>query len=336
MKKEIPPEEIYAPFVINKKPYCFWDIDMPDANRRFINQIDPNYFEYVARVNFAILKNEDLERIDEKTRQYAAVTMRIAYSQALEVLFSFLFASIQAPHCVIGWLLKYTNEDLFDVVKRFRDYEEILHNFPKEIRGWDSLVDIIFQGLDKTQEESISLKLEGFARLWEQFAQDFLDKSFTDEYNSIKHGLRVHMGGFHLMMGPPQEKLGEITPIEKMETVAYSKFGTTFFVSEKIEKTPNYIIHTQSRNWNPENYYHALILISVSIKNILVFLKMINGNKEMLEFILPNDEDFHRKPWLVGSGMSMGQKSNINVSKIPLLSKEDVLATYNKSDVEKS
>ena len=332
MKKKLPPKHFRVPFVVNEKTYCFWDADIAEINTRFINQIDPNYFEYVANANFAILNNEDKEKVDEKTKQYAAITMRIAYSQGLEVLFSFLFASIQAPDCVIGWLLKYSNSDLSDVVKKFRNYEKILSKLPKEIRDWNALVDNIFFWLDESQKVTTAPILEGFARLWGQFAQDFLDVNFTNEYNSIKHGLRVHMGGFHLMIGPPQEKIGEITPIEKMETMAYSEFGTTFFVSEKIEKTPNYIVHTQSRNWNPEDCYNALVLISLSIKNILVFLKKINGNKEALEYLLPNDEEFYRKPWLKGSGTSMGHKSTIRTSAIPLLSKDDILSVYKKSE----
>jgi hypothetical protein len=330
MNKQLPPKEFCAPFVIDEKPHCFWDENIPETNMRFINQIDPNYFEYVANVNFGILNNENKEQIDDKTRQYAAVTMRLAYSQGLEVLFSLLFASIQAPHCVVGWLLKYSNADLLNVVKKFRDYNEILHCFPITIRGWDTLVELFFSGFDKEQKENLMPRIKGFALLWGQFSQDFLDSKFCDEYNSIKHGLRVYMGGFHLMIGPPQEQIGELTPIEKMETMAYSKFGTTFFVSERIDKTPNYVIHTQSRNWDPENYYHALQLISVSLKNIIAYLKLINGNKESLEYILPEDEEFYRKPWLIGSGMSMGHKSTINTQKIPLLSKEDIMSTYKK------
>lgn len=331
MKKSLPPKHFRVPFVVNEKPYCFWDADMPEINTRFINQIDPNYFDYVANANFSILQNEDEEKIDEKTKQYAAVTMRIAYSQGLEVLFSFLFASIQAPDCVIGWLLKYSNADLLDVVRKFRDYEKIFTKLPKEIKGWDALVNNIFFWLDENQKEITAPILKGFARLWGQYAQDFLNVNFSNEYNSIKHGLRVHMGGFHLMMGL-QEEYGVPAPPEKMETVGFSKFGTTFFVSERIANSPNYIVNTQSRNWNPENYYHALTLISVSIKNILVFLKKINGNKDPLEYILPNDEEFYGKPWLLGSGMSLGHKSIINTEAIPLLSKEDILSVYNRTE----
>jgi hypothetical protein len=255
--------------------------------------------------------------------------MRLAYSQGLEVLFSLLFASIQAPNCVVGWLLNYKNVDLTNVMKKFRDYHEILHSFTVTIRGWDALVELLFSEFDKEQKESVMPRIKGFAQLWEQFAQDFLDSKFSDEYNSLKHGLRVHMGGFHLMEGIYPNN-GVPSGIEEMETLAYSKFGSTFFVSERIERTPNFVIHTQSRNWDPENYYHALKLISLSLKNILAFLKKVNGNKEPQEYLIPNDEEFFRKPWLVGSKMSLGCKSRVPTQKIPLLSKEDILSIYKK------
>src|SRR3712207_3526667 len=98
-KRQLPPRNFCIPFVVNEKTYSFWDADIQALNLSFINQIDPEYFEYIAKLNLSILNGEGN---DKKTRQHAAINMRIAYSQGLEVLFSFIFATIQAYDCVIG------------------------------------------------------------------------------------------------------------------------------------------------------------------------------------------------------------------------------------------
>lgn len=331
-QKKLPSTKVCAPFVVNEKAFCFWDENITEINLRFINQIDSDYFEYAAKLNFGVLQNQDEVDVDERTRQHAAVALRTAYSQGLEVLFSLMFACIQAPHCVIGWFLKYRNEDLTEVVTKFRDYQKIKVYPDFNILEWSDFTDLIFTFLKEEEKKNLDSDFQNFTQLWGWFAQDFLDKNFEVEYNSIKHGLRVYMGGFHLMIGPLQEKLGEITPLDKMRTIAYSKFGSTFFTSEKIEKTSNFLINTFSKNWNPENFYHALMLISSSIKNILVFLKKFNGDTNQFEYLVPNEKDFYLKPWRQGSNEGMGHNSRIRVKTEGLLSKEDILSFYERTN----
>src|SRR5688500_3154997 len=102
-------------FAVNETPYCFWSLDPVTQDLEFLNNIDPLYFEHIAN-----LLGEALEG-DQK--QYAAAAIRIAYSQGLETLFAFLCALVQAPDCVIGWVLKYQNRDLFAVVKKINNGE---------------------------------------------------------------------------------------------------------------------------------------------------------------------------------------------------------------------
>ena len=91
------------PFVVNETPYCFWDPDIAEHNMLFIKRLDVGYFEFVGEQYWSILgQRTGVNQRDDKESQYAAIGLRIAYSQALEVLFSWLFAALQAPECVIG------------------------------------------------------------------------------------------------------------------------------------------------------------------------------------------------------------------------------------------
>lgn len=327
--KNLTSKKFCIPFVVNEEEYAFWDTDIQKINLNFINQIDPEYFEYIAQLNLSILNGEGN---DKKTRQHAAINMRMAYSQGLEVLFSFIFATIQAPDCVIGWFLKYSNRDLFNISRKFKDGEEIYTKLALPVRGWRDFANIVFVGIEE-QKENYSAKIEQFVYLWSHFFEDFLDDKLDKEYNSIKHGLRVHMGGKHYLMGIPEVK-GKPVENQQWRTISNSEFGTTFFVSEKIEKTPNFVIHEHSRNWYPENYFHGLMLISTSIKNILVLLNKVNGSAKDVKYYFPNDEFFSEKPWKIGNSSSVTHHSSINIKNIPLLNKENILSVYITDDAK--
>jgi hypothetical protein len=327
------PQDDCAIVVIDERPLFFWDIGIKEKNLRFIEQIDSDYFNYIANVNFSILQNPDENEVDKTNRQHAAIAMRMAYSQALEVLFSFIFSAVQSPDFVIGWFLKYTNSNLESVVNKIRSHQRVRSRFSTTIRSWKDITNLIFIGLEETQKQMFARSLDNYSTLLAQFAQDFADDSFNDEYNSLKHGLRVNMGGFHLAIGA-EDVPGVPEKPENMRLMAHSEFGTTFYTSEKIEETSNFVIHQKSRNWNPENYYHALHLISMTIKNVKVFLKRINGSLDELNYLIPEQPDFHRKPWLIGSRMSFGMNSQINTTAVPLLSKEEILSIYDSSTVD--
>lgn len=36
--------------VINKEPYCIWDMDLTKRNLEFIDSIDGEYFDYIAKI----------------------------------------------------------------------------------------------------------------------------------------------------------------------------------------------------------------------------------------------------------------------------------------------
>ena len=330
--KNLPPKQFCIPFVIDEKEYAFWDADMPELNLRFINQIDSEYFEYIAKLNIGIIKGDGN---DKKTRQYAAISIRLAYSQGLEVLFSLIFATIQAHDCVIGWFLKYSNRELIKIANKFKNGKEIYTKLAVPIRGWRDFADVVFVGIEEEQKAEFSPKVEQFVYLWSRFFQDFLDIKLNDEYNSIKHGLRVYMGGIHVLMGL-QESYDKPAPPERMETVSYSEFGTTYYTSDKIEETPNFVVHRNSRNWNPEDYFHGLMLISTSIKNIIVLLNKVNGSEKEINYYFPIDENFAEKPWELGSSFSVTHISTINKKKIPLLTKEDISSVYMTDGESKS
>jgi len=58
--------------------------------------------------------------LDGEYKIDAAIALRMAYSQGLETLFAFLGAAVQAPDCVVGYLLRYENRDLNSLIDKIR------------------------------------------------------------------------------------------------------------------------------------------------------------------------------------------------------------------------
>ena len=104
-------------FVIDETPYACWDWELTRKNLEFLEGIDADYFRYVAETNGANLEGEDKHR--------AALSLRLAYSQGLETLFALLCSAVQAPQCVVGWMLSYKNEELQQLVQK------ITESYPK-------------------------------------------------------------------------------------------------------------------------------------------------------------------------------------------------------------
>ena len=315
-------EKNYIPLLVNQTPYCVWDENIIERNIEILNRIDPEYFEYIATTNFTFL--EEKANADNKQKQHASVALRTAYSQGLETFFALVCASVQAPKCVFGWLLKYRNSDLKDLISNINNGEEFESLVNNKQVNWKFVSELIFSMIHIDDKESFSPYIVAFENLWKTFASDFLNPNFNHEYNSIKHGLRVNMRGSHLA-------IGKNAPLTKENSIIYSdnEFGSTFFMPQKLDKF-NFAIDLHSRNWNPENFFHSLHLISTSIKNVISFLKNINGvDFSNLAYKTPDNLDYFKEsknnsPQVIDLKFS----PNPNLEKLNLLTKEQIENYY--------
>ncbi len=179
-------------FVINRTPYACWDWDLKKKNLEFLEGIDARYFSYVANSNSGHLEGDDKHR--------AAISLRLAYLHGLETLFSLLCSAVQAPHCAVGWVLNYKTSDLVNLVRNISKKEPIYSRFKQTPVTWELLAKCIHNGLNYEEDKGLWIQ-KGFGRLWKWFASEFVNENLAQEYNGIKHGLRVRSGGFDLAMG---------------------------------------------------------------------------------------------------------------------------------------
>jgi hypothetical protein len=277
-------------FVVDETPYACWDWELITKNLEFLQGIDAAYFRYVVETNTANIEGEDQHR--------AALSLRLAYSQGLETLFALLCSAVQAPQCVVGWMLSYKNEELQRLVQKITKGYPIYSRLNEQPVTWGVLSKHTHAYLAYPPEKLAWIQ-EGFERLWTRFAGEFANAKITQEYNSAKHGLRTRLGGFSLYVGR-EETPGIPAPSERMQPLGGSVFGTSYFMLEKIvgDHRLNFRPRNRSRNWSPKNLSNGLGLLSMSINNVVSFLRIVNGvSPTACKFLNPNNRDAFNSPW---------------------------------------
>ncbi|MDO9301870.1 MAG: hypothetical protein Q7T89_10830 [Anaerolineales bacterium] len=318
----------YGHFLVDERAFCVWDKDIKEITLDFLANVDPEYFEYLADVNY-----ENLESEDEKVSQHAAVAIRAAFSQGLETLFAFIFAAIQAPHCVSAWMSLYKSSELYKLVRKVSKREKILSLLKTKAMNWQVLSNVVHESLVLEDKDKENIIKNGFGQLWSQFASAYLQDGFSTEYNSIKHGLRVKPGGFSLAIGV-EDKPGVHAPPERMVLMGKSKFGTSYYDVEQIEDLKRHIqIRRNSRNWSPEDMVWGLKLISTSISNIISALKIFNGIKaDEVQFHWPNDLEAFKEPSKRAQSLGVtsisGFKTIIPKEVVTDFSKDEIIQKY--------
>jgi hypothetical protein len=96
-------------FFVHEREQAAWAWDLAQRNLEFLRGIDVRYFLHIAEMEGQLLETE--------SNRYAAASIRVAYGQRLETLFALISAAIQAPACVVGWMLAYRNDELEETVK---------------------------------------------------------------------------------------------------------------------------------------------------------------------------------------------------------------------------
>lgn len=319
----------YSRFAVDEKAYCVWEWDLRQRNTAFLNKLDPWFFEYLAHTHY---RQPELE-----ANQRAAIALRLAYSHGLEALFSLLFATLQAPDCIGGWLLRYSAGDLRSLVVKVGRGRKVYSKVALSSVSWKAVAAVIHGHIDRASEDkgaAPDLALL-FGNLWSRFARDYLDELQSQEYNSLKHGLRVAPGGFHLRIGRQPEE-GVPAPPAAMRPAGGSEYGSTFFKREHLtDDKRHFRTRWQSVNWNPENHFHGLRLLAVSMHNVIAFAKLVTGAAppEDLAPKFPEDEDYFRSPWRnVVTARAFDIDRIIPPESIVSLSDQEILAVYDREE----
>ena len=316
-------------FFVDDEPYCLWEININDRNNEYLDSIDHEFFQYLGVINF--------DQIESEERKRAAIALRMAYFQGIETLFLLIGALIQGYDCVYAWVAKCMSGDLRNIVRKISTGSRDLNGKVKiELYTWESIAKVVFAYV-YSEESKIEETSKAFAKVWKILAEEYLNKTNTMEYNSIKHGIRARSGGFGMAVGL-QEEYGKPAPEENMQSLGHSEFGSSFFALERVgknqgSKNRSYKSRRHSVNWNPESLVLQLQLISLSIGNLVSILKVLNGaTTGTVKFYRPIDIEDFEKPWKQSVGViSCSIDYNVDERVARSLTKEELLKAVKES-----
>ncbi len=305
-----------ALIVVNDEPYLLWDWDLKKRNEEFLSGVDPEYFTFLL---------EGFESAKDVKR--ASVALRTTLHHSLETLFSLLGALLQSPSCVYGWLSRCSTPSLREVTRRIAAEDKSLFRvWEISTPSWEALATLVFRNYESGTEKQ-ERTVKSFSVLWSRLAQEFLNDDHVDEYNSIKHGLRVRPGGFTLRMAPEREK-GQPPREEDMRTLGSSEYGCTFLRVTKLgAESRSLRSRSVSMNWNFERDLLLAQLVAMSIQNAVSALRVLNGvSAETVRFVrLKDDAEFDR-PWTLARGVFRASFDfEIDIEAVPQVTRQDLL-----------
>ena len=252
----------YQPFCVQSDKFVavYWDLS--DANRAFLESFDPTYFVVLSEHH-----NRQIE-VDPEHKLLHATQLKLIYCQALETLFARLFALLQAPFCTLALLQLYhpgTLAALADIVSQHQEFDYfkmVLENI-----SWWGIARLMTPCTGEPESDADNTKR--IEILLESLAKDFTNSTYSEEYNSIKHGFRARPGGFSLSIGKGK---GSMSP------VGQSDFGSSFISIDKTRKlgrkgdlTKAFSLRRTSVNWDPQYFTRRIGLIGnilTSVSNI--------------------------------------------------------------------
>ncbi len=269
----------YKCILIDERPYCFWGSDLANKNITFLKNIDCDFYYNIAK-KIKLTFNDDYS---------SATLIRLLYGQALESLFSLLFGYIQSPHFIIGWLNKYEIKDIRNCINKINNGQNLPNTFNYNFSSWDDISRQINKYFIEEKREQMIIN---FSKLWNRLSLEFIDANILSEYNSIKHGNRIIPGGVSISIGKEKE-YGVSPPKDEMISLAESKFGSTYYLTEQVSNNNvNYLVHENTNNFIPEILLEKLCLISFSINNIIsASLIANNESPDTLKFYTPIDNN---------------------------------------------
>lgn len=310
------------PFVTHERPHCVWSLDPANDNLRFLDSLDPGYFESVATALAPRLESDD--------RQHAAMAIRALYSQAQETFFALVGSMLQAPHCVFGWMHRYSNADLDRVVAAIRHGTTLLHLHRDSRVDWYAIAATILN-IEAPPDEQADLQRH-FAGFWIRSTDEFLNPSHRSEYNAIKHGLRARPGGFSLTMRS-ESAPGVVDPQGAGIRFPLSEFGSSHIqLRELRRKDPNLEVGWCNRNWSPTNMLHGIELLAMSARNVCSHLRAQFTPGERWTVEAPENFELFDKPWVPSSSVIESRGTyGLRIADDSLFATDTIRAIYERT-----
>lgn len=240
-------------FIVNDRPVALYGAGLRRGSNDFIKYFDADYWDHQVSLATSIPK--------ENVPHEHVASVRLALSHAEEHLFALIFAFLQAPHCPDLWLYHYKPSDLPQLVEKVGKGERVLTQFALKETSWEAITKSLWPWIAQEQYDATN-------RLLRVLADHFICFHRRDEYNGLKHGMRLSFGGTSISFSPggsPDTK----PPPESFISIADSKYGSRFWSFDKIPGAKNHwIAKLRFSNWDYMELGYYLTQVAMLIGNI--------------------------------------------------------------------
>lgn len=301
-------------FLVNERPVAIYGILLRETSRQFIKLFDSAIWNHHLSLATSI-------PIEEVTHEHV-VFVRLAVSHAEEHLFSLIFAFLQAPHCPDLWLYHYKPSDLPEMVAKVERGERILTQFKLAETSWTSITKALWGGLDEKRYSLTALVLS-------RLAQHFICGHGRDEYNGLKHGMRLSLGGTSISFSPGGSP-DIMPPPDSYIGLGDSKFGSRFWSFEKMSGSKDHLRAKQRfSNWDflelGSHLTHAAMLIH-NMGTAFRVLADIDGDREFLFFT--GDAAYADDPRKLDGFIKGESVANFDIPPSKRIDLEDIRKSY--------
>lgn len=320
--------QLYAVrFAVDTRPYCIWGYDLHEENLNSIGSINPDLWKDMLD----IISNSAAKYSDDKSKlNTCAVSARINLGIGMESLFSLLFACIQAYDCVPGWLQFYGTRDLTSLISKVNCGKEILSKVSLNEISWSAISDLIhcnFELGDPVQEKKTK---EYFGQTLSRFAHEMLDQGKRREFNSLKHSMRVRLGGFGV-----KYSLGKDVKDANPDVIdfGHSEYGSSFLNAIQITKKSksHYAFERVSYNWNIPYLLKCIEMIQILTYNLKTYLLGVNGQLEDVpaKYMYPTELGGLESAQASGANVITSTiRRDVKETDIKIIGKNKILSIY--------
>jgi hypothetical protein len=316
-------------FAILDRGVRIWTSADNDASERFLQGVNPDFFMYLAGAHQRALHEAG---DDEKARMDAALGIRLSFGMALESLMAFLCATLQAPHCVYGWLSLYSNGELREMVRRIREGRSIRVDelFRSDPITWEHMASTIFRPMRNDHPDAYAAAVERHSRAWKMLADSFLSEDARNEYNAIKHGFRTRPETIDITIEPEG-----VQPI-----VLKNPFANHFpVVVQKVDgngkrRKCHYDLKNTVVSLEPDRCVAAMAIVAQSLHNVRNWLRAVLRQTTDLTFrqFEPAKDLFAELDKRQGDVAALTYGVTTEVDESEYASQDEILAMYDDTD----
>jgi hypothetical protein len=301
-------------FMVNERPVAVYGRFLREGTHQFIKEFDADYWGHQLSLATSV-------PIDEVKHEHV-VFVRLALSHAEEHLFALIFAFLQAPYCPNLWLYHYKPSDLPKMACKVERGVSVLTRFKLAEASWIAIAKVLWGGLDEKRYQLA-------ARILGRLARHFISTHGRDEYNGLKHGMRLSFGGTSISFSPGGSPDVKPDP-DSFISLGSSKFGSQFYDFEPMSGSKNHFRVTHCfANWDfmelGAHLTHAIMLINNMGAAFRNFAD-IEGDREFCFF--EDDAAYEDDPRKL-EGMTVGKMTTeLNLPESKRINLDEVKKSY--------